>query len=94
MTKESLLRGLDIPLSDASLVDLYRFMAWNKPKIRMKATQPGAKNVSRSFVGASADRKAAAGSERQDVSDDLSRYTLRTSCTGAFLLGAPGSRPA
>ena len=28
MTKESLLRGLDIPnLSDASLVDLYRFMA-------------------------------------------------------------------
>jgi enoyl-CoA hydratase/carnithine racemase len=28
MTKESLLRGMDIPnLSDASLVDLYRFMA-------------------------------------------------------------------
>jgi hypothetical protein len=33
MTKEALLRGLDIPnLSDASLADLYRFMALEHTK--------------------------------------------------------------
>ena len=74
MTKESLLRGLDIPnLSDASLVDLYRFMALEQTEDKTKATQHGARSASRCFAGASADRKAA-GSERQGVADGLSRF--------------------